>query len=83
MTAYLGRVPTDKRLFLWVHLFDPHEPYEAHPEHPFGDHDIDRYDAEIAAADAGVGRIVDAVRKVRPNTPALSPLGSDRFSTRP
>ena len=68
VTAYLGRVPTDKRLFLWVHLFDPHEPYEAHPEHPFGDRDIDRYDAEIAAADAGVGRIVDAVRKVRPNT---------------
>lgn len=54
------------RVFLWVHLFEPHEPYEAHPEHRFGDRDVDRYDAEIAVADASVGAIVDAVRKVRP-----------------
>jgi len=66
VTAYLGRVPLEKRLFLWVHLFEPHEPYETHEGHSFGDRDIDRYDSEIAAADAGVGRIVDAVRKVRP-----------------
>jgi arylsulfatase A-like enzyme len=66
--AYLER-PGDAnaRLFLWVHLFEPHEPYEAHAEHPFGDRDIDRYDAEIAAADAGLGAIVDAVREARPN----------------
>jgi hypothetical protein len=31
--GYLKRVPADRRLFLWVHLFEPHEPYEAHPEH--------------------------------------------------
>jgi arylsulfatase A-like enzyme len=68
VTAYLGRVPAEKRLFLWVHLFEPHEPYEAHPEYPFGDRDVDRYDSEIAAADAGVGRIVEAVRKARPGT---------------
>ncbi len=66
VTAYLGRVPADRRLFLWVHLFEPHEPYEAHEGHSFGDRDVDRYDAEIAAADEGVGRIVAAVRAVRP-----------------
>ena len=22
-------------IFLWVHLFEPHEPYEMHPDHPF------------------------------------------------
>jgi arylsulfatase A-like enzyme len=53
-------------LFLWVHLFEPHEPYEAHEAHPFGDRDIDRYDAEIAAADAGMGAIIEAVRAARP-----------------
>ncbi|MFO0757734.1 MAG: sulfatase-like hydrolase/transferase, partial [Byssovorax sp.] len=42
--AYLDRVKPDRRVFLWVHLFEPHEPYEAHPEHPLGDRDIDRYD---------------------------------------
>lgn len=44
---------------LWVHFLEPHEPYLAHPAHPFGDAPIDRYDAEIAAVDAGLGQIVD------------------------
>jgi hypothetical protein len=61
---YLGEAPGDRPLFVWVHLFGPHEPYEAHPEHPFGDRDVDRYDSEVAKADATLGRIVDAfVRK--------------------
>src|SRR5262249_24122874 len=59
-------VPADRRVFLWVHLFEPHEPYEAHPEHPFGDRDVDRYDAEIAAADEGIDAIIAAVRARRP-----------------
>lgn len=64
--AYLAEQPMGTRMFLWVHLFEPHEPYVAHAEHDFGDRNIDRYDAEIAAADAGIGDIVRAVRKVRP-----------------
>ncbi|MEZ4301273.1 MAG: sulfatase-like hydrolase/transferase [Polyangiaceae bacterium] len=81
--SYLARATKDDRLFLWVHLFEPHEPYVAHPElcapdaplrdercsgggAAFGDRDVDRYDAEIAAADESVGRIVAAVRKQRP-----------------
>jgi arylsulfatase A-like enzyme len=66
--AYLGKQPADRRVFLWVHLFEPHEPYEAHPEHPFGDRDVDRYDAEIASADEGLGEIVKTVRAQRPGT---------------
>ncbi|HEX4338103.1 MAG TPA: sulfatase-like hydrolase/transferase [Polyangiaceae bacterium] len=65
---YLGRLHADQRVFLWVHLFGPHEPYEAHQEHPFGDRDVDRYDSEIAAADATVGELVEHVRKTRPGT---------------
>lgn len=65
--GYLRDLPPDQRLFLWVHLFGPHEPYTAHPAHPFGDQDVDRYDSEIADADHTVGAIVDRVRKVRPN----------------
>jgi arylsulfatase A-like enzyme len=64
--AYLDKQPRDHRVFLWVHLFEPHEPYEAHPEHAFGDRDVDRYDAEIAAADDGIGAIVGAVTAARP-----------------
>ncbi|HEX6275876.1 MAG TPA: sulfatase-like hydrolase/transferase, partial [Polyangiaceae bacterium] len=63
---YLAGAPGDRPLFVWVHLFGPHEPYEAHPEHPFGDRDIDRYDSEVAKADATLGRIVDAFVRKRP-----------------
>jgi hypothetical protein len=65
--GYLGRLAPDQRVFLWVHLFGPHEPYEAHAAHEFGARDVDRYDSEIAAADATVGDIVDHVRRARPN----------------
>ena len=64
--SYLGAAPPDRPLFAWVHLFGPHEPYEAHAEHSFGDRDIDRYDSEIAAADATLGRIVKAFVAARP-----------------
>ncbi|HVW26559.1 MAG TPA: sulfatase-like hydrolase/transferase [Polyangiaceae bacterium] len=63
---YLRRRRSDQRVFVWVHLFGPHEPYEAHPEHPFGDRDVDRYDSEIAAADDTVGELVEHFRKARP-----------------
>ncbi len=65
---YLNTMKGDDRRFLWVHLFEPHEPYEAHPDHPFGDRDVDRYDSEIAEADGGVGAIVDEVLRARPKT---------------
>ena len=68
VTAYLATQPRDQRLLLWVHLFEPHEPYVAHAAHDFGERDIDRYDGEIAFADAGIGRIVAAVRSRRPET---------------
>jgi len=67
--AYLSDLePAQRRtpLFLWVHLFEPHEPYEAHPAYDFGDRAIDRYDAEVRAADEALGQIVAEVRRVRP-----------------
>ncbi len=64
---YLASEPTDKRLFTWVHLFAPHEPYEAHAEFPFGDRDVDRYDSEVRFADETVGALVRAYRAKRPN----------------
>lgn len=65
--AYLESTPRDKPLFLWVHLFEPHEPYEMHPEHPFsGDPRVDAYDSEVAAADAMVGAVQELVAAHRP-----------------
>src|SRR5712691_6513347 len=46
------------RFFAWVHLYDPHTPYEA-PE-PYRSRFPGRpYDAEIAFADAQLGRLID------------------------
>lgn len=65
--GYLQDAPKDKPLFLWVHLFEPHEPYVARTDRVFGEGrtDVDRYDGEIAEADATVGEIVRAVEQHR------------------
>jgi arylsulfatase A-like enzyme/HEAT repeat protein len=65
--AYYDKV-NPPRSFVWVHFFEPHEPYVAHPEHPFGASDIDRYDSEIAYTDVALGKLVAAVRARRPGT---------------
>jgi arylsulfatase A-like enzyme/HEAT repeat protein len=61
-------VEKPKKSFVWVHFFEPHEPYVAHPEFPFGAADVDRYDSEIATADAAIGRLLAYVRARRPGT---------------
>lgn len=68
VSDYLKHLEPNAPVFVWVHLFGPHEPYEAHPEHPFGERDLDRYDSEIAAADATIGKLVQLVRRRDPNT---------------
>jgi arylsulfatase A-like enzyme/cytochrome c-type biogenesis protein CcmH/NrfG len=46
-----------KEFFLWMHLYDPHFPYN--PPEPYKHEYADRpYDGEIAFADAQVGRLV-------------------------
>ena len=52
----------DRKFFAWVHLYDPHTPYEA-PE-PFASRYADRpYLAEIAYTDSIVGGLLDALRQ--------------------
>jgi arylsulfatase A-like enzyme/HEAT repeat protein len=57
-----------RRVFLWIHFFEPHEPYERWTGHDFGPRDIDRYDSEIAYTDAAIGRVVSYFDKNRPGT---------------
>ncbi len=57
---WLDEAP-DKPFFLWVHLFDPHHPYEPPAEYaPAGS---DPYDGEIAFVDAQIARLVDWIDK--------------------
>jgi arylsulfatase A-like enzyme/HEAT repeat protein len=55
------------KLFLWLHLFEPHEPYDHHAGFDFGVRDVDRYDSEIAYADSVVGKAVALVQRQRPS----------------
>lgn len=52
-----------RRWFLWLHYFDPHSEYIAHPgvSEPFGEGAQNRYDGEIAFTDLHLGRIFDAL----------------------
>ncbi len=45
--------------FAWVHLFDPHAPYDAPAEYLSG---RTPYDAEVAYADAMVGRLLEQLQ---------------------
>jgi arylsulfatase A-like enzyme len=67
--AVLARMALDRRLYadeprelVWVHYFDPHEPYEAHPPTPADAPPRDRYASEVAYVDREVARLLDGLR---------------------
>jgi choline-sulfatase len=52
----------EKPFFLWVHYYDPHQPYA--PPEPYARRFSGRpYDGEIAYVDAQLGRLVDELSK--------------------
>ncbi|MBP7148685.1 MAG: sulfatase-like hydrolase/transferase [Acidobacteria bacterium] len=55
------RQNADRPFFLWVHLFDPHEPYNA-PVEFASRHPGDPYSGEVAFTDAQVGRLMEELR---------------------
>jgi arylsulfatase A-like enzyme/Tfp pilus assembly protein PilF len=63
-----------KPYFLWVHVYDPHIPYD--PPDPFREKYRDRpYDGEIAYTDQQLGRLFDAAaRKSRPENTLIAVL---------
>jgi tetratricopeptide (TPR) repeat protein len=51
------------RAFVWLHLYDPHEPYE--PPEPYASRYADRpYDGEVAWTDELVGRLTAALDRL-------------------
>ena len=53
---------TRQPFFLWVHFFDPHQPYNLR-SFDLAAMTATPYDAEIAEADRGVGRLIDWLRE--------------------
>ena len=67
-----GRAPW----FAWVHLYDPHEPYD--PPEPFRSrYAAAPYDGEIAYADAALGRFVSRLRAAAALDHTLVVIASD------
>ncbi len=59
-----------RRMFLWVHLFDPHDPYE--PPTAFRDRfPDDPYQGEIARVDAALARLFDGLQAALGDEPFL------------
>ena len=58
LRAAAGSEPAAPKIpwFAWVHLFDPHTPYDAPAEYRAG---RSAYDAEVAYTDAMLGRLLD------------------------
>jgi arylsulfatase A-like enzyme len=74
LRAFVDR-SAGRPLFLFLHLYEPHLPYE--PPEPFRGAARHPYDGEIAAADAAVGTFLDALRAAGLYDRALVVLTSD------
>ncbi len=58
--GWLAKHRTGPR-FVWVHLFDPHDPYEPPP--PYSQKYKEPYDGEIAYADSALGHLIAYLKK--------------------
>lgn len=76
-SEWLGRrTRAERPLFVWLHLFDPHAPYE--PPEPQRSRFLDRpYDGEVAFTDAQLGEFLAAWRAARPSREPLVLLTAD------
>jgi arylsulfatase A-like enzyme/Flp pilus assembly protein TadD len=59
---WLDERPAEKPFFLWVHLYDPHEPYT--PPEPYASQYPNRpYDGEVAFTDSMIGELRRALEE--------------------
>lgn len=59
--GWLRGVDPARPYFAWLHLYEPHFPYNAPGGPDLGDDELDRYDREIAFADAQLARLFAAL----------------------
>jgi choline-sulfatase len=74
--AWLEQQRATDRIGLWVHLYEPHDPYE--PPEPYASRYRDRpYDGEVAYADTLVGQLDDALERLGLASQTLLAVASD------
>lgn len=73
---WLEKAPKAERLFLWLHLYDPHDPYE--PPEPYAARYAGRpYDGEVAWTDELIGRLDTALGRLGLKQDTLLVVTSD------
>ncbi len=65
-----------QRFFLWIHLYDPHEPYQA-PGMLRRLLSRTSYDAEISFADDQLGRLIETIDDMSPSRSTVIAVTSD------
>src|SRR5437899_1615899 len=74
--AWLERERRADRIALWIHLYEPHDPYE--PPEPYASRYRDRpYDGEVAYVDSLVGQLDDALDRLGLRSETLLAVASD------
>jgi arylsulfatase A-like enzyme/Flp pilus assembly protein TadD len=74
--AWLNQRTADKPFLLWVHIYDPHIPYQ--PPAEFAQKYKGRpYDGEIAYADQQIARLFDAVARKSPADKTVTAVLAD------
>jgi arylsulfatase A-like enzyme/Flp pilus assembly protein TadD len=76
LAGWVAGTPADKPVFAFLHVYEPHTPYE--PPEPFRSRYKEQpYDGEIAAADAIVGKFLALLKEKRLYDKALIVFLSD------
>ena len=74
--AWLESQRAAPRIYLWIHLFEPHDPYE--PPEPYASrYSAHPYDGEVAYADSLVGQLDDALERLGLQSDTLLVVASD------
>jgi arylsulfatase A-like enzyme/Tfp pilus assembly protein PilF len=74
--AWLESQRASDRIGVWIHLYEPHDPYE--PPEPYASRYRDRpYDGEVAYVDTLVGQLDDALDRLGLKSQTLLVVASD------
>jgi arylsulfatase A-like enzyme/Tfp pilus assembly protein PilF len=74
--GWLDGERTADRIALWIHLYEPHDPYE--PPEPYASRFRDRpYDGEVAYVDTLVGQLDEALERLGLKSQTLLIVASD------
>jgi arylsulfatase A-like enzyme/HEAT repeat protein len=71
LEAYLAQAAPNHPLFVWVHLFEPHEPYEPPVAFQREASARGRYEGEVAYCDQAIGRLIRVFRARSPNATVI------------